>query len=88
MLRVLVGLTFHRAKMKDVYSIIRGRDIETGEFSEVLRAEQFAKLKNSLPIVLDNTNWQSFLKVLIGGGTRTRNSFLQRMPSSTATYSI
>jgi len=68
MLRVLVGLTFHRAKMKDVYSIIRGRDMETGEFSEELRTQQFDKLKLNLPTILDNTNWQSFLKILIGGG--------------------
>ncbi len=68
MLRVLVGLTFQRAKMKDVYSIIRGRDMETGEFSEDLRSQQFDKLKLNLPLILDNTNWQSFLKVLIGGG--------------------
>ena len=68
MLRVLIGLTFHRAKMKDVYSIIRGRDMETGEFSEELRTQQFEKLKLNLPTVLDNTNWQSFLKILIGGG--------------------
>jgi len=68
MLRVLVGLTLHRAKMKDVYSIIRGRDMETGEFSEELRTQQFDKLKLNLPTILDNTNWQSFLKVLIGGG--------------------
>jgi len=68
MLRVLVGLTFHRAKMKDVYSIIRGRDMETEEFSEELRTQQFDKLKLNLPTILDNTNWQSFLKILIGGG--------------------
>lgn len=68
MLRVLVGFTFNRAKMKDVYSIIRGRNLETGEFSEILRTQQFDKLKKYLPIILDNTNWQSFLKILIGGG--------------------
>lgn len=68
MLRVLIGLTFHRAKMKDVYSIIRGRDMETGEFSEDLRTQQFDKLKLNLPTILDNMNWQSFLKILIGGG--------------------
>lgn len=68
MLRVLVGFTFHRGKMKDVYSIIRGRDMETGVFSEDLRTQQFDKLKLNLPTVLDNTNWQSFLKILIGGG--------------------
>ena len=68
MLRILIGCSFHRAKMKDVYSIIRGRDMETGEFSEELRTQQFEKLKTHLPPVLDNTNWQSFLKILIGSG--------------------
>src|SRR3989344_2466209 len=68
MLRILIGCSFHRAKMKDVYSIIRGRDMETGEFSEELRTQQFEKLKAHLPLVLDNTNWQSFLKILIGAG--------------------
>lgn len=68
MLRVLVGLSFQRAKMKDVYSIIRGRDMETGEFSEDLRTQQFDKLRHNLPTILDNTNWQSFLKILIGAG--------------------
>jgi len=67
-LRVLVGFTFHRAKMKDIYSIIRGRDTETGEFSKELRIKQFEKLKTHLPHVLDNTNWQTYLKILIGNG--------------------
>ncbi len=67
-LRILVGFSFQRAKMKDIYSIVRGRDMETGEFSDVLRNSQFEKLKNNLPQVLDNTNWQSFLKILIGSG--------------------
>lgn len=30
--------------------------------------EQFDKMKAKLPYVLDNTNWQSFLKILIGCG--------------------
>lgn len=68
MLRILVGLSFQRAKMKDVYSVIRGRDMETGEFSEDLRTKQFEILKSHLPLVQDNTNWQSFLKILIGSG--------------------
>lgn len=68
MLRILIGLSFQRAKMKDVYSIIRGRDMETGEFSEDIRNKQFEILKSHLPLVQDNTNWQSFLKILIGSG--------------------
>ena len=67
-LRVLVALTFSRAKMRDVYSVLRGKNLETEEYSGELRLRQFEKLKADLPIVLDNTNWQSFLKVLIGIG--------------------
>ena len=33
-----------------------------------MRTQQFEKLKIDLPKILDNTNWQSFLKILIGGG--------------------
>lgn len=68
MLRILIGLSFKRARMKDVYSIIRGRNPDTGEFSEELRNKQFEILKSNMPITLDNTNWQSFLKILIGSG--------------------
>lgn len=68
MLRVLVALTFNRAKMKDVYSVLRGKDFETDEYSEELRTKQFEKVQIDLPSVLGNTNWQSFLKILIGTG--------------------
>jgi len=66
-LRTLVGFTFNRAKMRDVYSVLRGRNGDN-EFSEKLREEQFALLKDDLPKITDNTNWQSFLKILIGIG--------------------
>ena len=34
MLRVCVGLGFKRARLQHVYSILRGKDLETGEFSD------------------------------------------------------
>ena len=67
-LRTLVALTFNRAKMRDVYSVLRGKSSDTDSFSEELRTQQFDLLKEELPKVIDNTNWQSFLKVLIGIG--------------------
>jgi hypothetical protein len=67
-LRTLVALTFKRAKMRDVYSVLRGRDSNTDDYSEDLREKQFNLLRNNLPKVIDNTNWQSFLKILIGIG--------------------
>ena len=62
MLRVSVGLAFQRARLQYVYSILRGKDLKTGEYSEVRRDEQFDVLKQSKSRVLDLTNWHEFLK--------------------------
>jgi hypothetical protein len=73
LIRVLIGVTFLRAKMKDVYMVIRGKNVETGDFSEDIRFDQFDKMKANLPLILDNTNWHSFLNVLIGYGYKDSN---------------
>src|SRR5690606_9320695 len=41
MLRVSVGFGFKRARLRHVYSILRGKDVETGEFSDERRNSQF-----------------------------------------------
>ena len=46
-LRVAVGLAFRRARLQYVYSILRGKDLETGQFSDERRETQFEKLKNA-----------------------------------------
>jgi hypothetical protein len=39
LLRVSVGLGFRRARLQHVYSILRGKDLETGEFSDERRIQ-------------------------------------------------
>lgn len=68
MLRVSVGFGFRRARMKYVYSILRGKDLETEEFSEERRDQQFEKLKDAQAKVLSLTNWHEFLKALQRAG--------------------
>lgn len=68
MLRVSVGFGFRRARMQYVYSILRGKDLETGEFSEDRRDQQFATLKDAQAKVLNLTNWHEFLKALHRAG--------------------
>lgn len=70
LLRVGVGLGFRRARLQHVYSILRGKDLETGTFSEVRRDEQFAKLEQALAYTLDLTNWHEFLKSVMLAGFR------------------
>lgn len=71
LLRVCVGLGFRRARLQYVYSILRGKDLETEQFSEERRIQQFEILKGSQAKVLDLQIWHEFLKVLIRAGFRS-----------------
>lgn len=64
MLRVSVGLGFHRARLQYVYSILRGKDLETGTFSNERRDEQFAKLQQAQEVALNVLHWHEFIKAI------------------------
>jgi len=73
MLRVAVGLGFRRAQLKHVYSILRGKDLETEQFSDERRVEQFETLKEAQRQVLNIQNWHEFLKTLVRAGFRSES---------------
>jgi len=68
LLRVSVAMGFRRARLDSVYSILRGKDMQTGVFSDVSRDKQFAVLRKAQAEVLNLTNWHEFLKVLNRAG--------------------
>ncbi|GGP02040.1 hypothetical protein GCM10010992_04830 [Cloacibacterium rupense] len=68
MLRASVGLAFRRARLQYIYSILRGKDLETGLFSEERREQQFEKLKVAQAHTLDIQNWHEFIKALKQAG--------------------
>jgi hypothetical protein len=70
LLRVTVGLAFKRARLQFVYSLLRGKDLETGEFSEVRRDQQFELLKVAQEKVLNLTYWHDFHKAILNAGFR------------------
>ena len=70
--RVNVGIGFKRGRMKDAYAILKGRDLVTRKYSEKLREQQFDVFKRKQEIVLDNTNWHTFLRILIGLGFKSK----------------
>ncbi len=84
LLRVSVGLGFRRARLRQVYSILRGKDLETEQFSAELRDEQFKVLKKAQAKVLDLTNWHEFMKALVRAGFRSRSMITSE---STVLYS-
>ena len=73
LVRVTVGLGFGRGKMKDAYAILTGRDFATQKVSVALREEQFEKFKKTQTMVLDNTNWHGFLKIILGLGFKNHD---------------
>ena len=70
LLRVSVGLGFRRARLRHVYSLLRGKDLETDLFSDERRIEQFEILKQAQAYTLDLQHWHEFLKVLTRAGYR------------------
>lgn len=71
LLRVAVALGFGRGRLKSVYQVLRGKDLETGEFSPARRDAQFQLLRETQAVVLNLTNWHQFLSCLIGAGFRS-----------------
>ena len=70
LLRVSIALAFRRAVLRHAYSLLRGKDLETGEVSAEKRDEQFARLQKAQTQVVDLTNWHEFLQCLERAGFR------------------
>jgi hypothetical protein len=70
MLRVSVALAFRRAVLKHVYTLLRGKDMDTGKPDPERRSAQFARLQQAQEKVLDLTNWHEFLQCLERAGFR------------------
>ena len=79
LLRSSVGLAFRRGRLRYVYSILRGKDLDTGQFSTERRDSQFSRLQVAHDATLDLTNWHEYLKCLQHAGFRS-----SRMISSEA----
>lgn len=71
LLRVSVGVAFKRARLQYVYSILRGKDLETGSFSAERRTAQFDKLQRAQEQALDVASWHDFMDCLRTAGFRS-----------------
>jgi len=87
LLRVSVGLGFKRARLHYVYSILRGKDLETGEFSEQRRVDQFQILKDAQSRVLNLTYWHDFLKAIALSGYRSKD-YISSQTNLMFTYTL
>lgn len=70
LLRVAVAVAFRRAVLRHAYSILRGKDLETGEFSPQRREEQFDRLQQAQDHVVNLLHWHEFFQCLERAGFR------------------
>ena len=70
LLRVDVAVGFNRGRLKSVYQVLRGKDLDTDEFSAERREAQFKVLQEAQAHVLNLTHWHQFLSTLVGAGFR------------------
>ncbi len=78
LLRVAVAFGFQRGRLKSVYQVLRGKDLDTGEFTAERRDMQFRLLQDSQAEVLNLTHWHQFLSCLIGAGFRSAEMISSR----------
>lgn len=71
LLRVSIALAFRRARLATVYNILRGKDLETEEFSPGQREKQFERLQTAQADVLNLQNWHDFLTCIHMAGYRS-----------------
>jgi len=72
LLRVSVAIGFKRARLKYVYSILRGKNLESGEYSNELREKQFGVLKAAQKTALNLTYWHDYLNTLNLAGYKSK----------------
>jgi len=70
LLRVAIALGFYRGRLRSVYQVLRGKDINSGLFMPALRDQQFDLLREAQAKVLNLTHWHQFLVGLVGAGFR------------------
>ena len=71
LLRVVAGLALRRGRLRYVYQVLRGKDLETGEISPEIRKRQFAALQEAQSEALSLTNWHEFLRAVRRAGYRS-----------------
>ncbi len=68
LLRVSIAIGFRRARLQYVYSILRGKDLDSGDFSDQRRKEQFSVLMSAQKKVLDLSAWHDFFLAIHSAG--------------------
>ena len=70
LVRASVALAFRRAVLRNVYTVLRGRDLATGAVDPAKRQEQYERLSNAQSHVLSLLHWHEFFQSVERAGFR------------------
>ena len=76
LLRVAISVAFERARLRSIYSVLRGKDLETGKFDGERREQQFALLKDAQQRTLNLRHWHGFMHCLKRAGFRSERMIM------------
>lgn len=68
LIRASVGIAFRRARLRYAYMLMRGKDLQTGIFSEETREQNLNKFRNALSIVINLNNWHAYMNLIADAG--------------------
>jgi hypothetical protein len=63
-----VGVGFKRARLRYAYMLLRGKNLETGMFSEEEREKNLTIFKDAIDKVMDLNNWHAFINIVAEAG--------------------
>ena len=68
LVRMAVGVGFHRARLRYAYMLLRGKNLDTGKYSDETRTKNLNIFKDALEEVMNLNNWHAFLNCVSGAG--------------------
>lgn len=68
LVRMAVGLGFHRARLRYAYMLLRGKNLETGKYSDETRNKNLSTFKDALELAMNLNHWHAFLNCLSEAG--------------------
>ena len=64
LIRMAVGVGFRRARLRYAYMLLRGKNLETGKFSEEEQSKNLSIFKEALEKVMNLNNWHAFINII------------------------
>lgn len=58
-----IGVAFRRARLKYAYMMLRGKNLETGEITPELRADNLRKFREGINKVMNINDWHNYINI-------------------------